>query len=54
MINMIDLKVFDDYTFYHSLNVAIISVVIGTALKLPKKELYNLKRNSKVLIRKIL
>lgn len=29
MINMIDLKVFDDYTFYHSLNVAIISIVLG-------------------------
>src|SRR6056297_801414 len=42
MINMIDLKVFDDYTFYHSLNVAIISIVLGASLDLTKEELYAL------------
>ncbi len=42
MINMIDLKVFDDYTFYHSLNVAIISIVLGCSLSLKKEELYSL------------
>lgn len=42
MINMIDLKVFDDYTFYHSLNVAVLSIVMGVALKLNKNELYKL------------
>jgi len=42
MINMIDLKVFDDYTFYHSLNVAIISIVLGASLNFTKKELYAL------------
>ncbi|MDW7669038.1 MAG: HD-GYP domain-containing protein [Bacillota bacterium] len=42
MINMIDLKVFDDYTFYHSLNVAIISIVLGVSLNFTKEELYAL------------
>lgn len=42
MVNMIDLKVFDDYTFYHSLNVAVLSIVMGIALKLNKDELYKL------------
>jgi HD-GYP domain-containing protein (c-di-GMP phosphodiesterase class II) len=42
MVNMIDLKVFDDYTFYHSLNVAIISIVIGASLDFSKKDLYSL------------
>lgn len=42
MVNMVDLKVFDDYTFYHSLNVAVLSVVMGVALNLNKEELYKL------------
>jgi len=39
---LIDLKVFDDYTFYHSLNVAVLSLVLGVALKYNKEELYKL------------
>lgn len=42
MINMIDLKVFDDYTFYHSVNVAVISLVLGVAMNLTRPELYKL------------
>ncbi len=42
IINMIDLKVFDDYTFYHSVNVAVLSLVVGIALKLPRPSLHNL------------
>jgi HD-GYP domain len=42
MLNMIDLKVFDDYTFYHSTNVAILSLLIGVTLNLPKHTLYEL------------
>ncbi|PAB59985.1 HD-GYP domain-containing protein [Anaeromicrobium sediminis] len=42
MVNMIDLKTFDDYTFYHSVNVAVLSIVIGVALNLNKNELYKL------------
>lgn len=42
VINIIDLKTFDNYTFYHSVNVCILSIVIGKALNLNKKQLYNL------------
>ena len=39
MVNMIDLKVYDDYTFYHSTNVSILSLVIGNALNLSRGQL---------------
>lgn len=39
MVNMVDLKVFDDYTYYHSVNVAVLSIVIGVALELTENEL---------------
>ena len=42
MINMIDMKIFDDYTFYHSLNVYVLSTIIGISLKLDKENLYKL------------
>lgn len=42
MINMIDLKVFDEYTFYHSVNVAVLSIVVGATLNLNRLELYKL------------
>ena len=42
IVNIIDLKAFDNYTFYHSVNVCILSIVIGKALDLNKKQLYNL------------
>lgn len=42
LVNIIDLKFFDDYTYYHSINVAIMSIIIGVALKLKKNELYEL------------
>lgn len=42
IVNMIDIKVFDEYTFYHSVNVAILSIIVGKALKLKDKELYEL------------
>lgn len=42
MINMIDLKVFDEYTYYHSVNVAVLSAVLGTAFGLNKDQLINL------------
>ncbi|MBU3190271.1 HD-GYP domain-containing protein [Clostridium bowmanii] len=40
MVNMIDLKVASEYTFYHSVNVCVLSIVLGVALKFEKKELY--------------
>lgn len=42
IINMVDLKMFDDYTYYHSVNVAVISIVMGISLGLSRKDLYNL------------
>lgn len=42
MINMIDLKLYDNYTYYHSANVAVLSLLIGVALKLSQKQLYEL------------
>lgn len=32
MVNMVDLKAYNDYTFYHSVNVAVLSVLMGVAL----------------------
>ena len=42
LVNIIDLKVFDDYTFYHSTNVAVLSLIVGVSLGLDKGTLYNL------------
>lgn len=42
MVNMIDMKVFDDYTYYHSVNVAVLSIVLGVALDMDREELCNL------------
>ena len=42
MVNMVDIKSFDDYTFYHSTNVAVLSIILGIGLNLNKNELYKL------------
>lgn len=42
MVNMVDIKLFDDYTFFHSVNVAILSIIVGISLDLNKEELANL------------
>ena len=42
MINMTDLKTFDEYIYQHSVNVAVLSMVIGTSLRLSHKEMFNL------------
>jgi HD-GYP domain-containing protein (c-di-GMP phosphodiesterase class II) len=39
MVNVIDLKVYDDYTYYHSLNVAILAVAIGLGIGLNRETL---------------
>lgn len=39
---MTDIRAFDDYTYAHSVNVAVLSCVIGIAMKLEEKELYHL------------
>jgi HD-GYP domain-containing protein (c-di-GMP phosphodiesterase class II) len=42
LINLIDLKVFDDYTYYHSVNVGVLSIILGAAMNLNKNQLCNL------------
>ena len=42
MIGLVDIKTMDAYTYQHSVNVAIISMVIGVGFKLPKRKLVDL------------
>lgn len=42
MVNLIDIKTYDDYTFYHSVNVAILSIIIGSTLYFDRLKLYKL------------
>ncbi|MDD2217464.1 MAG: HD-GYP domain-containing protein [Eubacteriales bacterium] len=42
MVNMVDMKVFDDYTYYHSVNVAVLSIVMGISLGMDRKDLNSL------------
>lgn len=42
MVNMVDLKIFDNYTFYHSVNVAVLSILVGISFDYPRSELYKL------------
>jgi len=42
MVNMIDIRTYDDYTYSHCLNVAILATVVGTVLGLKKRTLYEL------------
>jgi len=42
MLNIVDLKVFDDYTFFHSVNVGILSMAVGATIGLKKSDLFNL------------
>jgi HD-GYP domain-containing protein (c-di-GMP phosphodiesterase class II) len=39
MVNMVDLKVFDEYTYYHSVNVAVLSTVVGVAIGMNQRDL---------------
>lgn len=43
-INLIDLRSADDYTFHHSVNVAVYAVVVGKKLGLQEKELLHLSQ----------
>lgn len=42
MVNMVDLKVFDEYTYYHSVNVAVLSTVVGVAIGMNQRDLFAL------------
>lgn len=41
-INILDLKMYDDYTYHHSLSVSVLSVAIGLSLNLNDEDLYDL------------
>ena len=42
MINLVDIKSMDNYTYQHSVNVSVLSLVLGIQLQLNKVELYKL------------
>jgi HD-GYP domain-containing protein (c-di-GMP phosphodiesterase class II) len=42
LFNLVDLKLFDDYTFHHSVNTAVVSVTIGAAMHMDRKRLFKL------------
>ncbi|MCY6485266.1 HD-GYP domain-containing protein [Clostridium aestuarii] len=42
MINLVDIKSMDNYTYQHCVNVAVLSLILGIQLQLKKSELLNL------------
>ncbi len=42
LINIADIKMYDDYTFHHCLSVAIMSIAIGVEMGLPRSQLNEL------------
>lgn len=42
VVNMMDLKIYDDYTYFHSVNVAILALIVGIGLKFQKNQLIQL------------
>lgn len=42
LVNLVDIKSMDNYTYQHCVNVAVLSLVMGIALQLPKNELKDL------------
>lgn len=40
--NMVDIKTFDDYTFHHSVNVAVLATATGIQMRLKRSRLYEL------------
>ena len=42
LINIVDIKSLDSYTYQHSVNVAVLSLVLGIQLQLDRKKLYDL------------
>ncbi|AOR22264.1 HD-GYP domain-containing protein [Clostridium taeniosporum] len=42
LISLVDIKNMDNYTYQHSVNVAVLSLVLGISLKLPKRKLVQL------------
>ena len=42
MLNVLDIKNYNDYIFFHSVNVAMLSVIVGARYGLEKKQLFQL------------
>ena len=42
LVNLVDIKSMDNYTYQHCVNVAILSLIIGIGLKLRKRDLLDL------------
>jgi len=42
MVNIFDLKMYDDYTYHHSLSVGVLSLAMGITMNLSDRELYEL------------
>jgi HD-GYP domain-containing protein (c-di-GMP phosphodiesterase class II) len=42
MVNIVDLKVFDEYTYFHSVNVAALAIMVGMSAGMNRTELYKL------------
>ena len=42
LVSLVDIKSMDNYTYAHCVNVAVISIILGISLNLPKKSLINL------------
>lgn len=42
IVNLVDIKSFDDYTFTHNINVATLSILIGQVMKISKDDLQEL------------
>ena len=42
LVNIADIKMYDDYTFHHSLSVAIMSIAIGMEMGMDRKHLFEL------------
>lgn len=38
-VNLSDLKIYDDYTYFHSVNVGVLAILIATRMKLPNHRL---------------
>jgi HD-GYP domain-containing protein (c-di-GMP phosphodiesterase class II) len=46
IVNLVDIKIFDQYTYQHSVNVCVLSAVIGAAMGLDRAQLFNLAMTS--------
>lgn len=42
LVNLVDIKSMDNYTYQHSVNVSVLSLILGIKLKLSKYELFTL------------